>query len=285
MLSWVIEGAWSPLATTARETYLCGHGLFPKLPIITMPKIICSIRRLAAFALISISLVLLTGCASTSSPDNDPWEGFNRKVTAFNIKADERVLVPISKGYQKILPQPVRNGVRNFILNLREPYNVLNDLLQGQFRLAARDTGRFLVNTIIGAGGFNDVASYMDMPRRNEDFGQTLAVWGVPSGPHLVIPFLGPSNFRDTVGLIPDFAYTGEVSPDRSAERTAAWALRVVSARTQFLGVEEVIALQPDPYIFLREGYRQQRQVQISNNQSSEDESDDALLDELFEDE
>jgi phospholipid-binding lipoprotein MlaA len=248
-----------------------------------MSKTICSLKQRTAFVLISISLALLTGCATTGSPDNDPLEGFNRKVTSFNLKADRWVLVPVAKGYQKILPQPVRNGVNNFVRNLREPYNVLNDLLQGQFRLAAQDTGRFLINTILGAAGLNDVASYLDMPRRNEDFGQTLAVWGVPSGPHLVIPFLGPSNFRDTVGLVPDFAYTGLVSPERSAERTAAWAIRVVNARTQFLGVEEVIELQPDPYLFLREGYRQQRQVQISNNKVSEEDSDDALLEELLE--
>jgi len=235
------------------------------------------------FAMISVSLGLTTGCASSGSVDNDPFEGMNRKVSAFNQKSDEVFLVPIAQGYKKVLPQPVRNGIHNLILNLREPYNVLNDLLHGQFRLAAQDTGRFLVNSILGCFGLNDVASYMDLPRRREDFGQTLGVWGVPTGPHLVIPFLGPSNIRDLVGLVPDYSYGSLVSPSSSPENTVAWATGIVDARVQFLGLEEVIALQPDSYLFLRESYRQQRQSQILNNQVAEDQSDDALLDELYE--
>ena len=204
-------------------------------------------------------------------------------MTRFNLKTDEAILVPISKGYKKVVPSPVRNGIHNFLTNLREPYNILNDLLQGQFRLAAQDTGRFLINTTLGFIGFNDVASYMDMPRRSEDFGQTLAVWGVPSGPHLVLPFFGPSNIRDTVGLVPDLAYSNLYAPEQSPEDVGAWALNIVDTRTQLLGIEDVIKIQPDPYLFLREGYRQRRAAAIVNNQINQDDEEDALLDELSE--
>ena len=204
-------------------------------------------------------------------------------MTTFNLKLDDYVLAPVARGYKKAVPSPVRNGVDNFFSNLREPLNVVYDLLQGKFREAGRSTGRFLINTTLGFAGFNDVASYMDLPQRNEDFGQVLGTWGVGSGPHLVLPFFGPSNIRDGIGLVPGFMYGSEIAFN-DPEQTYATVLRVVDIRSQLLGTEEVLALQPDKYLFLRETYRQRREAQINDSSPSEaDISDDELLDELLE--
>jgi phospholipid-binding lipoprotein MlaA len=232
-----------------------------------------------------IGFSLIGGCATaTSNPeDNDPFEGYNRAMTNFNLKMDEYVVAPVARGYKKVLPSPVRNGVDNFFSNLREPLNVIYDLLQGNFRMAGRSTGRFVINTTLGFAGLNDVASYMDLPQRNEDFGQVLGSWGVGSGPHLVLPLFGPSNIRDGIGLIPGFVYSTEVAFD-AEEWNYAFLLRIIDIRSQLLGTEEVLALQPDKYLFLRETYRQRREAQINDRSPSEsDISDDELLDELLE--
>ncbi len=231
------------------------------------------------------AVTLISGCASTGSIDNDRFEGYNRKMTKFNLASDRMVLAPVARGYQKVVPSPVRNGVSNFLSNLFEPYTILNDLLQGDFRKAGRDTGRFLINTTLGFVGFNDVASHMELKKQREDFGQTMAVWGVPSGPHLVLPFFGPSNIRDAGGLVPGFVYSSQVtSLDDSGANQGVQILGIVDTRSQFLGTEKLLELQPDKYLFLREGYRQRRAAQIANGAVQQDgESDDDLLDELLE--
>ncbi len=244
--------------------------------------------RWASTGIFLAAVMLMAGCASTGSGDNDPYEGYNRKMTNFNLASDRMVLAPVARGYRKVVPSPVRNGVTNFLSNLREPYNVLNSLLQGNFRGAGTDTGRFLINTTLGFAGLNDVATYLDLPKKSEDFGQTLAVWGVPSGPHLVLPFFGPSNIRDTGGLFPGFAYNDIVSEGVVGNNTSAdigfFVLGVVDTRTQFLGTEKLIDIQSDPYLFLREGYRQRRAAAIANGPVEPlGGSDDDLLDELLE--
>ena len=166
-----------------------------------------------------------------------------------------------------------------------ESYNVLNDLLQGQFRLAGQDAGRFMINTTLGFFGLNDVASHMDLPRRREDFGQTLAVWGVPSGPHIVLPFLGPSNLRDTAGLVPDFTYSSATNVDTYPASLGKTTVGIIDARSQLLGLDEILEAQNDKYLFLRETYRQRRATAINNGKRPEDEpTEDELLDELLED-
>lgn len=242
-------------------------------------------NRLLAVLIFVIGVGLVSGCASTSaSQDNDPFEKYNRGMTNFNQKLDDYVVAPVARGYKKVVPSPARNGVNNFFNNLTEPLNVVYDLLQGKFRMAGRSAGRFLINTTLGFAGLNDVASYMDMPRRSEDFGQVLATWGVASGPHLVLPLFGPSNIRDGIGLIPDFAYRSATAFN-DPERTYATILRVVDIRSRLLGAEEVLALQPDRYLFLREAYRQRREAQIKDrNPTDPGASEDELLDELLED-
>ena len=249
-----------------------------------MLKKLSTLKQPAFILSMIIGFALIGGCATTSSnpEDNDPFEGYNRAMTNFNLQLDEYLVAPVARGYKKVLPSPVRNGVDTFFSNLFEPLNVVYDLLQGNFRMAGRSAGRFVINTTLGLAGLNDVASYMDMPQRNEDFGQVLGAWGVGPGPHLVLPFFGPSNIRDGVGLIPGFAYSTELFD--SEEWNYAFVIRVVDIRSQLLGTEEVLALQPDKYLFLRETYRQRREAQINDRSPSESEiSDDELLDELLE--
>ncbi|NKB75644.1 MAG: VacJ family lipoprotein [Gammaproteobacteria bacterium] len=262
-----------------------------------------TMQRLRFLALFFLVSVLLSGCASTSSKegginsngisqsdaalisDRDPLEKMNRSVLKFNLKADRYVLKPVAKTYKKVIPQPIRNGVRNFFSNLREPINIVNDLLQGNLAQAGRDTGRFVINTTFGFFGLNDVAKYMNLPRNKEDFGQTLAVWGVPAGPYLVLPFFGPSNLRDTTGLLSEFKYGDAISFIESPESAYLRGLRLVSQRSGFLGADDILDLQPDKYLFIREGYRHQRLSQIHNGNPpkvEEDVSEDELLDELL---
>lgn len=238
---------------------------------------------ISAIRYVAMILVLLivSGCATTS-PDKDPYENMNREILDFNLSSDKYVLKPIAKGYSKI-PSPIRNGIGNALSNLREPYTILNDLLQGKFRKAGRDTGRFVINSTLGLLGLADVATEMDLPRQREDFGQTLAVWGVPSGPYLVLPFLGPSNLRDAFGLVPTYAGADPVNLN-SPERYYATGLRFIGVRANLLPFDDVFELQPDKYLFLREAYRQRRAMLISDGELSVDDGEDDLLDELLED-
>ncbi|MFV2035377.1 MAG: VacJ family lipoprotein [Halocynthiibacter sp.] len=260
-------------------------------------------RVISVIMVVSL-LMLTTGCAITSARSGsdstgtgqvvyrDPLERTNRAILNFNFKVDRFVLRPVARVYAK-LPRPVRNGVGNFFANMWIPNTILNDLLQGKFAEAGRDTGRFVINTILGFFGLMDVATGLDLPARKEDFGQTLAVWGVPAGPYLVLPFLGPSNLRDTFGLVPQYAYTDVLFSDLffTLDPSEAWAtagLRLVDTRARLLGADRLLELQPDRYLFLREGYRQLRNRMIYDGNppiGQDDISDDELLDELLEQE
>jgi phospholipid-binding lipoprotein MlaA len=136
--------------------------------------------------------------------DDDPLEGYNRFMFKVNDAVDQAVIQPVAVGYRKVIPEPVRMGVRNFLHNLRTPVNAANNLLQGDIQGMAADLSRFTINTSIGLGGLIDVAKDTGLRYKPEDFGQTLGVWGVGHGPYLVLPILGPSSFRDTTGLIVD---------------------------------------------------------------------------------
>lgn len=180
---------------------------------------------------------------------------------SFNEWFDRNIFKPVSKGYRVVLPQPVRTGIGNFFSNLHEPIVIVSDLFQGKFKQALSDTGRFLVNTTVGIGGLFDPAKHMGMPKHNEDFGQTLAVWGVGDGPYLVWPFFGPSNLRDTVGDVVDW----QIYPPNRLEETSTTdkllVLEMVDKRAQRLEASDILeqAAGQDPYTFVREAYRQRR--------------------------
>ena len=239
----------------------------------SLPRILLLLGALAAVG----------GCATAPSSYSDPIEPVNRAVFAFNTQLDKFLLRPAARAYRYV-PSPVRVRIGNVFSNLTEPYTVANDLLQGKFYQAGRDAGRFAINTSIGFLGLNDVAVELGLPQQREDFGQTLAVWGVPPGPYLMLPLLGPGNLRDTAGLVPQFAIGDPLSAlDDSAERWYATGLRVLDARTELLGTDEVLELQPDRYLFLREIYRSRRQQQIHDGAPPASPDDEILLDELFE--
>jgi len=173
------------------------------------------IRRLLAG--VGVAALLLSGATvayaadptdptSSSTDVNDPWEGMNRGIFRFNEGLDRWALEPVAKGWDFVMPDPVERSISKFFTNIRFPVVFLNNLLQGKGLHAVHDLGRFLINTTVGVAGFFDPASHLGLPQHDEDFGQTLGYWGVPPGPYLVLPLLGPSSPRDTVGLGVDTA-------------------------------------------------------------------------------
>jgi phospholipid-binding lipoprotein MlaA len=219
-----------------------------------------------------VAVAVLAGCSTMRSPDpRDPWEGLNRATYEFNDGFDKALLKPVAEGYRFVLPTPARTAVTNFFANLKDPWIALNQLMQGKPRLAIDDLGRFVWNSTFGLLGLIDVASDMGLPKHNEDFGQTLAVWGADFGPYLVLPILGPSSVRDGVGLIPDaYAYLPWQIPkwaDFEHRVTWQWSLTgldLVQTRANLLDASDILeeaAL--DRYAFLRNAYFQRRRYLI----------------------
>jgi phospholipid-binding lipoprotein MlaA len=214
--------------------------------------------------LVMVLTLLLGACAHTGGMDEradvDPWEPFNRSMFEFNEKMDSAVIRPVAEGYRKILPAGIRKGVGNVFLNLGEPTTIVNDILQGKFNQAGHDFFRFVVNSTFGLLGWFDLATPMGLERNQEDFGQTLSVWGVPQGPYLVLPLLGGSTVIDAVGLIPASLYTDpRTMGGYTIETLAILSLNVVDTRARLLGASRVEELQLDPYVFRRETYLQRR--------------------------
>ena len=225
-------------------------------------------------AVLLIGATTLGGCASHQKsisqdtdpafgddlPVYDPWEGFNRRVFTFNDFLDRKLVRPAAESYRKLIPTPARRGIGNFFRNLLEPTNVINNILQGKPEEAASDVWRFIMNSTVGVLGARDVATQMGFDRHQEDFGQTFAAWGVGPGPYLVLPFLGPSNIRDGLGLVPYYLYTDpRIAVGDTAASVALVAVDVVDRRAQLLSTSRVLELQLDPYIFTREAVRQRR--------------------------
>jgi phospholipid-binding lipoprotein MlaA len=233
-------------------------------------------RAPLAQVFLAASVLIMTGCASTGKgPENaavpvsvtenqvDPYEGFNRSIYKFNAKLDKYFFKPVSDGYRFITPDFVETGVSNFFNNLKGINVVLNDVLQGKFQQSASDAGRFLTNTTIGVAGLFDVASKLGLEHNVEDFGQTLAVWGVGEGPYLVLPIMGPTTIRDGGGLIVDKA----ANPGTYVPFTGV--IEGISERANAEGALKFIneaAL--DPYVFTRESYLQHRRHLIHDGQS-----------------
>ncbi|MCK9489301.1 MAG: VacJ family lipoprotein [Xanthomonadales bacterium] len=212
-----------------------------------------------------LSLILLPSLAlaqggPVAAPDEfDPWERGNRKVFAFNEGVDRYLIRPVARGYVTVTPSGVRQIVGNFFGNLRLPWSATNSLLQGKPGDSGRNLSRFVVNSTVGLLGLFDPASKFGIYEQQEDFGQTLAVWGVGQGPYLVLPFVGPSSVRDGVGGGLD----GYVSATTYYARTEAnyWpqALELINLRAQLFQIESYVADAYDPYVFMRDAYRQRR--------------------------
>jgi len=219
-----------------------------------------------------LSAVLCLTCLPALGEQNpqDPWEGFNRAVFTFNDKADTYVLRPVAKGYKAVTPDPVEQGVGRMFANLGEIVSVGNSLLQGKFRQAGHDTGRFLINSTVGVLGFFDVASEFGLYKNErEDFGQTLGAWGVSSGPYLVLPFLGPSTLRDAPARLVD-GYANPINTvDHVPTRNSIYGVDVVSGRAELLDAEKLIS--GDRYVFIRDVYLQRRAYLVNDGELDDD--------------
>lgn len=231
-----------------------------------------------------LGVLMISGCASTgkplSDPVNDPWEPFNRGVYKFNSAVDKAVLRPIAKGYDKITPEPVQRGFGNFVRNLSTPSTIINLALQGKFKKSAVSTGRFLVNSTIGLLGFFDVASKADIPVYQEDFGQTLAVWGYKNSRYVMLPIFGPSTFRDGIGQIGD-SYTDPVSYlAREEKEYRPMILKVLGTRVNLFSEDKTIEEAYDPYLLIRDVWLQQREYDVYDGDVPLPDYDEYLLDE-----
>lgn len=203
-------------------------------------------------------------------PNPDPWQGFNRAMFKFNDTVDRWFLRPLAIGYKAVMPDPLETGVANIFSNVLEVPSVVNGVLQGDFKGAGYDTGRLLVNTTLGLGGLLDVAKHMNLPAdTREDFGQTLAVWGVGQGPYLVLPIMGPSTVRDTFGKPVDW-YTDPTSYiDHVPTENTVRGLSLMNTRAQLLDLEKNIT--GDKYTFIRDVYLQRRDYLINNGVVEDD--------------
>ena len=224
---------------------------------------------IANFALADDSVTSPAAAPVTDSPAAvkspvDPWEKFNRKMFSFNEGADKYFLKPLTTVYMHITPKFFRRGVGNVLSNVMEVPSALNGVLQGNLRGAAHDTGRLLVNSTLGLAGILDVAQYMNLRKTDEeDFGQTLAVWGVKSGPYLVLPLLGPSNVRDTTATPVDWYTDPKTYIEDIPTRNAVSALSILNTRESLMELEKNIS--GDKYVFFREAYLQHRNFVINN--------------------
>lgn len=229
------------------------------------------------------------GCATLNTPENpdDPFESFNRSMYSFNETLDKYAMKPIAQGYQAVTPDFVDTGISNFFSNLGDVLIFINEILQFKFHKAIETSARIAFNSTFGLFGFFDVASHLDMPKHDEDFGQTLGHWGVGSGPYLVLPFFGPSSVRDGIGLAVDFTALDVVYDDMSyRDQYSLLALKYIDKRADLLKAKDIIdETAPDPYAFIRDAWVQRRKNLVYDGNPPEEENEDKLFeDDLFKD-
>ena len=220
-------------------------------------------------------LVLLFSFPLFGEEINDPFEDLNRDIFVFNEKLDEKILKPTALVYRKVTPQFARTGVTNFFNNLEEIDTTINQVLQGEIKYAFNDAGRFVINTTIGLFGLIDVASKMGLERHEEDFGQTLGVWGISSGPYIMLPFLGPSNPRDLMSRPISSFLSGTFAMEDNDVKFTLVGIDALETRERLLDAETLII--GDKYMFVKDAYVQSREYEI-NNGSTED---DVFLDDM----
>jgi phospholipid-binding lipoprotein MlaA len=206
---------------------------------------------------------------SMADAPSDPLEPINRLVFGLNEGVDFLILRPVNTVYRTLVPQPVRKGVANVVYNLASPVILANDILQGEGKRAGNTASRFLINTTVGVGGFVDVAAKQGIPRHSEDFGQTLAVWGIGSGPYIVLPLIGPSTLRDTAAMVVD----GTIDPmtwalmhEKTSVRLIPTGTQVIVYHDEYLDVaQNMRRSSADFYASVRDVYAQRRQSEIAN--------------------
>lgn len=234
-------------------------------------------------------LTALTACAGNipAAPKDqraeyDPWEGLNRRIHNFNDGLDKITLKPLAKAYQWIMPEYAERGVHNASVNLLGPLYIINNLLQGKPGRAGKELGRLIINTTIGIGGLFDVATDIGIESNPEDFGQTFAVWGIPDGPYVVVPFLGPHTLSGAFAIPFNIAADPVVYLDDSKERWIIYGIRLIDARMQLFEIDEMVEDAYDPYLRIREAFLQNRRFRIYDGNPPED---DDFYDEFLEEE
>lgn len=238
----------------------------------------------------SLSLLLLisitTGCTTLKSTDDtsvqisgDPLEGFNRTMYGFNKAADKIILKPVAKAYSYTVPKPAKKSVGNFFGNLSEPLNIVNNALQGKGNRALDSTYRFAINSTVGLLGLFDVAKHYNIEPAKEDLGQTLAAWGVKPGPYLMLPLLGPTNFRDGIGRVTQTVayYPNEIITDSDGAALGLTLLDVVDKRSSLLSLDSVLESQLDQYSFIKNAYESNRINKIYDGSPPRQKEDDEL--------
>jgi len=246
----------------------------------------CRLRARNA-AVLALLAIVVGGCASVPAEDRadtDPWEPMNRTLYSMNRGIDNVTTKPLAKGYEKVIPRPVRRGISNFFKNLRTPGSAVNNFLQGKPKRGFSELGRFVFNSTLGVGGIFDIATAGGLEANFEDIGQTAAVWGVPDGPYVMMPFFGPATLRDAL-LFPLFALSNPLYHyNNTSVRDKLYILRAIELRARLLPLESTLEESKDPYITLRESYLQNREYEIYDGEPPEDdEFFDEFLDEEFE--
>ena len=224
-------------------------------------------------------LILLLSFPIFGEEINDPFEDLNRDIFIFNEKLDEKLLKPAALTYRKVTPQFARTGVTNFFNNLEEIDTTINQVLQGEIKYAFNDAGRFVINSTIGLFGLIDVASKMGLEKHEEDFGQTLGVWGFDSGPYIMIPFLGPSNPRDLLSRPISSFLSGTFAMEDNDVKITLVGIDALETRERLLDAETLII--GDKYIFVKDAYVQSREYEINNGSTDDDEFLDDM-DDIF---
>jgi phospholipid-binding lipoprotein MlaA len=233
------------------------------------------IRKHVRVVLGLVLAVSAAGCVTlppnAKPAPQDPWESWNRGVYKVNDAIDRAVAKPVARTYVRAVPAPVRTGISNVQSNLRVTTVMVNNALQGKFVAAASDFARFVVNLTVGVGGLLDPATEMGLERHDEDFGQTLGHWGVPAGPFVELPVLGPSSARDAPARIVDY-FTGPTHYIKN--NSIAWGLYgvfLLDTRASVLSLDETLSKVYDPYAFIRDAYLQRREYLISGEKTSEE--------------
>ena len=222
-------------------------------------------------------LILLLSFPIFGEEIDDPFEDLNRDIFIFNEKLDEKLLKPAALTYRKVTPQFARTGVTNFFNNLEEIDTTINQVLQGEIKYAFNDASRFVINSTIGLLGLIDVASKMGLERHEEDFGQTLGVWGFNSGPYIMIPFLGPSNPRDLLSRPISSFLSGTFAMEDNDVKLTLIGIDALETRERLLDAEKLII--GDKYIFVKDAYVQSREYEINNGSTEDDEFLDDMED------
>ena len=217
----------------------------------------------------SVYLLSILFLSSYAFTETDPLKDLNQKTHNLNQTLDLQVASPVARFYKRITPDFIEIGVTNFTQNVEDLSIGVNNILQGKIKSGFSDLGRFTLNSTIGIAGFLDIATDMGLEKHDEDFGQTLAVWGVPDGPYLVLPGLGPSTMRDTLAMIPDAFLTPLWLIDHDRTSYSLTVIDLIDTRARYLGLESVVI--GDEYLFYRDAYLQSRQFEIKDGEIEDD--------------